>query len=224
VGDPVQVCVNVCIPNAVSGGFSAWSSCSASCGGGTQTRTCTNPTPTSGGAACVGAFSQACNTGVSCTPATTSPISPPPGVSCKCSCCQGVGCTAAVQGYVASSSCDSCSQTSCSSVYAACASTSNSVASASCTSTPGGSPAAAAVMDFTTGGTFTAWTTSTTCQGATQSATFQPDRCTALNGGSFQVRLGRSAQPRHARERPYWLTGCSLCASKLLCSVYCSCN
>jgi hypothetical protein len=45
-----------------NGGWSAWSTCSASCGGGTQTRTCTNPTPESGGANCVGSSSQSCNT------------------------------------------------------------------------------------------------------------------------------------------------------------------
>ena len=46
----------------IDGGWSNWSACSAPCGGGTQTRTCTNPAPVNGGAACSGASSQACNT------------------------------------------------------------------------------------------------------------------------------------------------------------------
>jgi len=48
--------------SAVNGNWSVWSPCSASCGGGTQTRTCTNPAPSNGGADCSGANSQACNT------------------------------------------------------------------------------------------------------------------------------------------------------------------
>jgi len=48
--------------SAVNGNWSVWSPCSASCGGGTQTRTCTNPAPSNGGADCGGSNSQACNT------------------------------------------------------------------------------------------------------------------------------------------------------------------
>ncbi len=50
-----------CCPS-VNGGWSAWSVCNTPCGGGTQTRTCTNPAPSCGGAACSGASSQECNT------------------------------------------------------------------------------------------------------------------------------------------------------------------
>lgn len=57
------------VPTAVNGGWSDWSTCSASCGGGTQTRTCTNPAPAYGGASCYGATSQQCNTHACPTPA-----------------------------------------------------------------------------------------------------------------------------------------------------------
>lgn len=46
----------------VNGGWSGYGACSATCGGGTQTRTCTNPAPANGGATCAGSDTQACNT------------------------------------------------------------------------------------------------------------------------------------------------------------------
>jgi len=49
-------------PVPINGGWSDWRACSATCGGGTQTRTCTNPAPANGGADCVGDTTQSCNT------------------------------------------------------------------------------------------------------------------------------------------------------------------
>ncbi|MFA5889127.1 MAG: hypothetical protein WC857_02765 [Candidatus Paceibacterota bacterium] len=46
---------------ARNGGWSSWSSCNASCGGGTQYRSCNNPSPQPGGANCSGPSSQSCN-------------------------------------------------------------------------------------------------------------------------------------------------------------------
>ena len=49
--------------SSVDGGYSEWGDCSATCGGGTQTRTCTNPSPSNTGADCtsLGASEQDCN-------------------------------------------------------------------------------------------------------------------------------------------------------------------
>lgn len=52
----------VTAPTPVDGGWSLWSGCSATCGGGTKTRSCNNPAPSNGGATCVGESSQSCNT------------------------------------------------------------------------------------------------------------------------------------------------------------------
>ena len=46
----------------VDGGFSAFSPCSKTCGGGTRIRTCTNPEPRNGGKGCVGKSQETCNT------------------------------------------------------------------------------------------------------------------------------------------------------------------
>ena len=44
------------------GGFSPFSACSKTCGGGTRIRTCTNPEPRNGGKGCVGKSQETCNT------------------------------------------------------------------------------------------------------------------------------------------------------------------
>lgn len=53
---------SISFTSPTNGGFSAWGTCSVTCGGGTQTRTCTNPAPSFCGSACSGATSQSCNT------------------------------------------------------------------------------------------------------------------------------------------------------------------
>jgi hypothetical protein len=62
VYEPLPVVVPV---NGGWSSWSSWSSCSATCGGGTRTRTrsCTNPTPENGGANCTGSATQSgqCN-------------------------------------------------------------------------------------------------------------------------------------------------------------------
>ena len=47
---------------SVAGGWSTWGVCSKTCDTGTQTRTCTNPTPANGGADCSGESVRDCNT------------------------------------------------------------------------------------------------------------------------------------------------------------------
>ena len=56
----------------VAGEWSVWSTCSAPCNGGVQTRTCTTPAPSGGGAPCSGDSQQACNTGSCDQPAALS--------------------------------------------------------------------------------------------------------------------------------------------------------
>ena len=45
----------------VHGGFSPFSGCSKTCGGGDRIRTCTNPEPRNGGKGCVGRSQETCN-------------------------------------------------------------------------------------------------------------------------------------------------------------------
>lgn len=53
---------NVCASaTRVDGSWTGWGLCSANCGPGSQTRTCTNPAPSGGGADCSGPAVQACN-------------------------------------------------------------------------------------------------------------------------------------------------------------------
>lgn len=80
---------------AADGGWSAWSACSVPCGGGTRTRTCTNPVPSCGGVYCVGAGVESCNTQTctwhitpgGCIPAqcwqVSAPSCPAEGQSCS---------------------------------------------------------------------------------------------------------------------------------------------
>ncbi len=49
-----------CVP--VGGGWTDWGSCSVTCGGGVQSRSCANPTPACGGENCSGAIYRTCNT------------------------------------------------------------------------------------------------------------------------------------------------------------------
>ena len=57
IGDECETVFSV----PVDGGWSQWGECSKTCGGGTQTRTCTNPVPANGGADCQGGNTLACN-------------------------------------------------------------------------------------------------------------------------------------------------------------------
>lgn len=62
----------------INGGWSDWSPPCPPCGGGTQTRTCTNPPPANFGADCVGLTSQPCNTDPCPTPTPTPTPTPIP--------------------------------------------------------------------------------------------------------------------------------------------------
>ena len=56
----------------VDGGWTDWSACSTSCGVGTQSRSCTNPTPANGGLGCTGSSTQSCDVGgCPCSAGTT---------------------------------------------------------------------------------------------------------------------------------------------------------
>ena len=46
----------------LDGGWSRFGACSKACGGGTQSRTCSDPAPANGGNGCTGDAIKACNT------------------------------------------------------------------------------------------------------------------------------------------------------------------
>ena len=48
--------------SVVDGGWSGFGACSKFCGGGIQTKICTNPVPANGGKDCIGSAAKACNT------------------------------------------------------------------------------------------------------------------------------------------------------------------
>ena len=48
--------------STLDGGWSQFGACSKACGGGTHSRTCTNPAPANGGKDCTGDATKACNT------------------------------------------------------------------------------------------------------------------------------------------------------------------
>jgi hypothetical protein len=51
---------------AINGGWTGWSACSVNCGGGTQTRSCTNPAPQYDGTSCSGSTSEVCGEAACC--------------------------------------------------------------------------------------------------------------------------------------------------------------
>lgn len=69
--DNVNWTSTVNVTSWTNGNWTAFGSCSVSCGGGTQSRTCTSPSPsvTPPGVPCAGASSQACNTAACCVAA-----------------------------------------------------------------------------------------------------------------------------------------------------------
>ncbi len=68
-------------PAPVNGGWSDWSSCSASCGGGTRTRSCNNPSPANGGSTCSGAGTESCNNQSCPSPSPSATPTPTPAPS-----------------------------------------------------------------------------------------------------------------------------------------------
>ena len=46
----------------LDGGWSRFGACSKACGGGTQSRTCSDPAPRFAGKSCVGDWAKTCNT------------------------------------------------------------------------------------------------------------------------------------------------------------------
>eukprot|EP00123_Amoebidium_parasiticum_P007105 comp17879_c0_seq1/m.18101 comp17879_c0_seq1/g.18101 ORF comp17879_c0_seq1/g.18101 comp17879_c0_seq1/m.18101 type:complete len:643 (-) comp17879_c0_seq1:25-1953(-) len=73
--------LNVQPVGPINGGWSAWGTCTGTCGSQTSTRTCTNPPPSNGGATCQGPSTQSCvNTNDCCLYKSTTPPANSPAV------------------------------------------------------------------------------------------------------------------------------------------------
>jgi Ice-binding-like/Thrombospondin type 1 domain len=70
---------SVVVPTPINGGWDSWSNCSVTACDqtGTQTRTCTNPSPSNGGAPCSGNSTQPCSTPACSTPIEIETFTPP---------------------------------------------------------------------------------------------------------------------------------------------------
>ncbi len=200
----------------MDGGWSAWSACSLACGSGTQTRSCTNPTPSGTGSTCSGVTQQSCNMQICSSTSTGSqsgsstgtgsqsgstPVQPE-GNSCRCSCCAGNNCSPALVGYAPITSCGMTDcNAQCRSSFSTClAGATNGMVLGSCSSntnsgtegTSGDDDVKQEAFASSGGGVLRGWSSSISCVGSAAISTpFTLGDCVnvppALGGGSIKV-------------------------------------